>query len=839
MGLCPECLVRAGFPSGGETETRRPGFIPPTVEELARNFPQLEILSVIGQGGMGAVYKVRQPKLNRIAALKILPPTISNEPAFAQRFTREAQALAQLNHPGIVTLYEFGESNGQFYFLMEFVDGVNLRQLLQAERVSAREALAIVPQICDALQFAHDQGVVHRDIKPENILLDRRGRVKVADFGLAKLVGTEGESSGGQGTAQFGSLTESGKVMGTPQYMPPEQRENPAEVDHRADIYALGVVFYQMLTGELPGKPIVPPSRACGKVHVDVRLDEIVLRALQQKPELRYQQASVLRTEVETVATSLTSAPGAGASAQAASPQPSFKLTAAVGTAWLLLGLGLLLLGNFSEVASGWWGYWLLGLCLLPSGAYLLELSRCGSSKTVAPSVPPLPPVKCPVSMDTWLSLMDTGEYECSWDVAAPYLQRSVTKPEWVARLEKIRRPLGEVLARKPVTITQTVAGTRYEGVHESSFQNLAAATEIVTYAKQPDGEWQPIGYEVKPRQAPRNGARTVRIIAIILLLGTSSLIGISMLVYLFARADGNTITETQTSAAPHNMVFGPVKEVTLNSSSEKSGLHGLDFESGKLLTAPASVSNVFVWSSWMAEQSIDLLVSHKGGSKWQVGGLGTKLAAVPSAWWESASLAELQGKLDGAKMEEQAGLSFLSMRSEEGKPQTFSFQTSGGAVGILQTAEFTASPRAVKIRYKLVHSSPIARSSVANDKVMVEDLALQMIVAIREKDDAKLRNLASDRIKGWPESLPQFAVELRERYRQNTGNESFDMRAGESLVDGDFAAVRCTGPQELEGKCVVLFFVKTQDGWLNHSLRASMESVPLTDSLAALKKKS
>jgi serine/threonine protein kinase len=152
---------------------------------------------------------------------------------------------------------------------MEFVDGVNLRQLLHASRVSAREALAIVPQICDALQFAHDQGIVHRDIKPENILLDRRGRVKVADFGLAKIVGTErdrlgrsnderaeavGEpgvlSSSGiaaPGTAALRDLTDADKVMGTPQYMSPEQRENPGEVDHRADIYALGVVFYQML----------------------------------------------------------------------------------------------------------------------------------------------------------------------------------------------------------------------------------------------------------------------------------------------------------------------------------------------------------------------------------------------------------------------------------------------------------------------------------------------------------------------------------------------------------------------------------------------------------------
>ena len=138
---------------------------------------------------MGAVYKARQKELDRIVALKILPPGIGDDAAFAGRFAREAKALAKLNHPGIVTLYEFGQTNGLFFFLMEFVDGVNLRQLLHAGRIAPREALAIVPQICDALQYAHDQGIVHRDIKPENILLDRRGRVKVADFGLAKIVG--------------------------------------------------------------------------------------------------------------------------------------------------------------------------------------------------------------------------------------------------------------------------------------------------------------------------------------------------------------------------------------------------------------------------------------------------------------------------------------------------------------------------------------------------------------------------------------------------------------------------------------------------------------------------
>jgi serine/threonine protein kinase len=307
QGLCPECLLKAGLGTGvdigldsqSRAESGKVPFVAPTPEELAKPFPQLEILSFIGQGGMGAVYKARQKALDRVVALKILPPGIGKDPAFAERFTREARALAKLNHPGIVTLYEFGQADGLFFFLMEFVDGVNLRQLLEAGRLSPREALAIVPQICDALQYAHDQGIVHRDIKPENILLDRQGRVKVADFGLAKLVGTEGESSADGGVAA-GSvvLTEAGKVMGTPQYMAPEQMGTPATVDHRADIYSLGVVFYQMLTGELPGKRIEPPSR---KVQVDVRIDEIVLRALEKTPELRYQTAADFRTQIETV----------------------------------------------------------------------------------------------------------------------------------------------------------------------------------------------------------------------------------------------------------------------------------------------------------------------------------------------------------------------------------------------------------------------------------------------------------------------------------------------------------------------------------------------------------
>ena len=303
-GICPRCaaaLLQA-------TQTEMPGgpgsghaFTPPSVAELAPAFPQLEVHELLGCGGMGAVYKARQKELDRLVALKILPPGIGDDPAFAERFTREAKALARLNHPGIVTIHDFGRAGGLYYLLMEFVDGVTLRRLLEDGRVSPREALAIVPQICDALQYAHDQGIVHRDIKPENILLDRRGRVKVADFGLAKLVGTEHEPACGADSAAVApALTGAREILGTPAYMAPEQAERPAEVDHRADIYALGVVFYQMLTGELPPKPLQPPSR---KVRIDVRLDEIVLQALEKEPERRYQQASQVKTAVEAIAT--------------------------------------------------------------------------------------------------------------------------------------------------------------------------------------------------------------------------------------------------------------------------------------------------------------------------------------------------------------------------------------------------------------------------------------------------------------------------------------------------------------------------------------------------------
>lgn len=297
-GLCPKCLFQAGLdsqqpvaPQFPPTQASPPSsrFEPPAPEELAARFPQLEILALLGRGGMGAVYKARQRGLDRLVALKILPPEVSSDPAFAERFTREARALAKLTHSNIVTVYDFGDADGLFYFLMEYVDGVNLRQAIQAGDMTPQDALAIVPQICAALQFAHDEEIVHRDIKPENILIDKRRRVKIADFGLAKLLGTD---------ASDHALTGTHQVMGTLRYMAPEQMQGSREVDHRADIYSLGVVFYELLTGELPMGKFAPPSN---RVQIDVRLDEIVLRALEQQPEQRYQHASDVKTDVDAI----------------------------------------------------------------------------------------------------------------------------------------------------------------------------------------------------------------------------------------------------------------------------------------------------------------------------------------------------------------------------------------------------------------------------------------------------------------------------------------------------------------------------------------------------------
>jgi serine/threonine protein kinase len=262
----------------------------PAPEEVAEHFPDLEILEVLGAGGMGVVYKARQRRLDRLVALKILPPDPDRDVLFNERFDREARAMARLHHPNIVTIHDSGQTGPYYYLVMEFVEGVNLREMMSSGHLEPSRALAIIPAICDALQYAHDEGVMHRDIKPENVLIDTRGRVKIADFGLAKLLAAPDTAV---------ALTAPAQVLGTMHYMAPEQIEHPNHVDHRADIYALGVVLYEMLTGELPiGRFPLPSERT----PIDPRLDQVVLKALEKEPDRRYQRITDVKTDVEFVA---------------------------------------------------------------------------------------------------------------------------------------------------------------------------------------------------------------------------------------------------------------------------------------------------------------------------------------------------------------------------------------------------------------------------------------------------------------------------------------------------------------------------------------------------------
>ncbi|QVL33538.1 serine/threonine protein kinase [Telmatocola sphagniphila] len=318
-GICPKCLLGMAMqPSqtaslnatASVAASSKTTFVPPTAEELKDVIPQIEMLELLATGGMGAVYKGRQKSLDRLVAVKVLPPDLAQGSNFAERFTREARALGRLNHPNIVSVHESGQINGLYYFVMEYVEGTNLRQLLKDKSLTPKQVLAIVPTICEALQFAHDEGIVHRDIKPENILIDKKGRVKIADFGLAKLLGSDHIEE---------NLTATYQIMGTIKYMSPEQMEGAKDIDHRADIYSLGVVFYELLTGELPLGRFPVPSK---KVQIDVRLDEIVLRALEKEPSQRYQQAGDVKTEVESVVNT----PGAETSKpKPESPPPSPK----------------------------------------------------------------------------------------------------------------------------------------------------------------------------------------------------------------------------------------------------------------------------------------------------------------------------------------------------------------------------------------------------------------------------------------------------------------------------------------------------------------------------------
>ncbi|MFT5470115.1 MAG: tRNA A-37 threonylcarbamoyl transferase component Bud32 [Verrucomicrobiales bacterium] len=283
-------------------------FVAPSVLDLQDALPQFEIIELIGQGGMGAVYKARQPRLNRIVAIKLLPPLLGpDEFNYAKRFELEAQAMARMNHPNIVTVHDFGEADGGLrYIVMEHVDGTDLHHLIHGAQLTKAHVISWISQICGALQYAHENGLVHRDIKPANILISPEGEAKVVDFGLAKLADPSKQIDS--------QLTRPDVAMGTVDYSAPEAMESGAEIDGRADIYSLGVLFYEMLTGKVPRGAWKPPSKL--NSEFDPRFDAIIVKAMQPLAADRYQSVAQISTALSEILKSPNSPAAAGGAAK-------------------------------------------------------------------------------------------------------------------------------------------------------------------------------------------------------------------------------------------------------------------------------------------------------------------------------------------------------------------------------------------------------------------------------------------------------------------------------------------------------------------------------------------
>lgn len=312
--------------------------------------PGYELLEILGRGGMGEVWKARQLSLGRTVAVKILPARLAKDQEFVTRFEKEATALASLSHPNIIQIIDRGLAGDHYFFAMELVTGCSLRERIGSGRMEPPDALRLVVQLCRAVDYAHEQNIVHRDLKPENVLIDNRGHIKVADFGLAVIRHSE----------QRLQLTATAVAMGTINYMAPEQRRDAKSVDGRADIYSIGVMLYELLTGELPlGRFKLPSEKVPG---LDARVDAIVAAALEPEPGSRTPRASLVAAALEEVlghseanrpVSGLASA-APGGSAAASTGRSSRALAAgasAIERSWRGLKVGLMVVGALATVA--------------------------------------------------------------------------------------------------------------------------------------------------------------------------------------------------------------------------------------------------------------------------------------------------------------------------------------------------------------------------------------------------------------------------------------------------------------------------------------------------------
>lgn len=318
--MCPVCLLAdCEGPPAHSSGHGGPAWTPPTVEEMQAVLPDYDWVRLVGRGGMGAVYLARQPALDRPVAIKVLPVLADDEGVgFVKRFKNEARFMASLSHPGIVHVYDLGTlPGGMGYFVMEYVEGTDVARMMKAAggRLPPAQAAAITADVCAALHHAHGKGVVHRDIKPANVLITPEGAVKVVDFGLAK------HSSPADGAA-----TGTGLTLGTPDFAAPEMRISGVHVDGRADVYAAGVMLYNMVTGAIPRGVFQPVGR---QVRGAGPLDAVIRKAMSADRESRHPTAGAMRTAL----------------LQAMRPRSArpLQLICALAAVVTLLGLGALL----------------------------------------------------------------------------------------------------------------------------------------------------------------------------------------------------------------------------------------------------------------------------------------------------------------------------------------------------------------------------------------------------------------------------------------------------------------------------------------------------------------
>ncbi len=290
-------------------------FEAPELEEVARLFPNYEILGLIACGGMGAVYHAVQSSLERPVAIKILPRDFSTDAEFRAGFESEAKAMAKLNHPNLIGVYDFGEVEGLLFIAMEFVAGQSLHHASHGCPFEHADAVRLVIDVCHGLAHAHEFGILHRDIKPSNILLDDQMNPKIGDFGLARPLERQ--------------IEEGEQIFGTPGYTAPEVLRPPFTIDQRADIFSVGVMLHELLTGHLPDADPRPASQICG---CNRRLDVVIQRATDPNPNRRFVSAMEFAKELEKIAAAPTLTLGTAPSRALSRPKPALSSPAAASS---------------------------------------------------------------------------------------------------------------------------------------------------------------------------------------------------------------------------------------------------------------------------------------------------------------------------------------------------------------------------------------------------------------------------------------------------------------------------------------------------------------------------